>query len=289
MAEKSPWIVETTDASFQADVLERSHERLVVVDFWAPWCGPCRMLGPVLEKLAHENAGQFVLVKANADETPTAAAEFGVQSIPAVFAVREGRVVDQFIGAMPEPQIGAWLEALRPGEDEQLAAEAENLMVADPESAEAKFRKALETNVHNLRARKGLAQLLFDRGEHDEARQLLSELSETGSLDLEGEQLLARIELGGPEGPDSTADLESLRTAADAAPHDGSKQLQLARALASAGEYESAMERALQVVQLGQVESTEQARQFLVQMFQLLGPDDPRTTEYRRRLTMLLY
>ncbi|GAB6164456.1 tetratricopeptide repeat protein [Thermostilla marina] len=286
MSSHASLITETTDASFEADVIQRSFDTLVVVDFWAAWCGPCRMLGPILEKLAREMQGQFVLVKADTEKVPRAAAEFGVSSIPAVFAVREGRVIDQFVGALPEPQIRAWIESLQPSEDEILAQEGEKLMAADPQAAEAKFQEALAKNVHNLRALKGLAMLYRDRGERDKARELLEEPAKAGALDAEAEKILAELRLGDAVGDD---ELQSLRERADADPNDGAAQLALAKACAAGGNYEEAMERALTAFQNDRAASGDAAREFLVQLFQLLGEDDPRTAEYRRRLTMLMY
>ena len=122
---KSPWIIDVTDENFEVEVLERSQTATVVVDFWAEWCGPCRMLGPILEKLAVEFDGNFILAKADTEKASKAAGQFGVQSIPAVYGLRDGQVVDGFMGALPEEQIRQWLQKLMPSMAESLVAEAQ--------------------------------------------------------------------------------------------------------------------------------------------------------------------
>src|SRR4051812_48070376 len=125
-------IIETTESTFEQDVIERSMDVPVVVDFWASWCQPCRLLGPILEKLAREAGGSFVLVKADTERVPNIAAGFGVRSIPAVFGIKDGRVVDSFLGALPESAIRAWIERLLPTPAERKVAEARRLAATDP-------------------------------------------------------------------------------------------------------------------------------------------------------------
>ncbi len=163
--------MDVTDQTFQADVLERSMTVPVVVDLWAPWCGPCKTLGPILEKVVADTGGNVELAKVNVDENPRVAQAFAVQSIPAVFAVSQGQVVDQFIGALPEAQVSAFVQRLAPAE-----SEADLLAAAGDE---ASLRRALELEPDHPGAIEGLARLLVGRGEPAEALALLGRIPET--------------------------------------------------------------------------------------------------------------
>lgn len=163
--------MDVTDQSFQADVLERSATVPVVVDLWAPWCGPCTTLGPMIEKAVADTDGAVELAKVNVDENPRIAEAFQVQSIPAVFALRNGQVVDQFIGALPEAQVTAFVQRLTPA-----PSEADNLVAAGDE---ASLRQALELEPDHQGAIEALARLLIDRGDAAEALALLARLPET--------------------------------------------------------------------------------------------------------------
>jgi putative thioredoxin len=287
MATPSPWIVETSRETFEQDVIERSRTVPVVVDFWAAWCQPCRMLGPILERLAEEHQGQFVLVKADTDELPDIAAGFGVQSIPAVFALRDGHLVDQFVGVLPEPQLRAWLERILPTESETLAAEAARLEQTDPKAAEARYRQALEVQPNDLSARVGLARALLAQDRLDEAQQMIEELASADALDAEGQRLQAEIRLRQEAG--QTGGLEQARAAAGADPDNLELQWNLARALVAAGQHEEAMQVCLRLVEKDRRGFGEQARQLMVDVFHLLGPESPLANEYRRKLAMVLY
>jgi len=163
--------MDVTDQSFQADVLERSATVPVVVDLWAPWCGPCTTLGPMIEKAVADTDGAVELAKVNVDENPRIAEAFQVQSIPAVFALRNGQVVDQFIGALPEAQVTAFVQRLAPA-----PSEADNLVAAGDE---ASLRQALELEPDHQGATEALARMLIDRGDAAEALALLARLPET--------------------------------------------------------------------------------------------------------------
>ena len=196
--------IDVTDATFEAEVLERSVDKPVVVDLWATWCGPCRTLGPVLEKLVAERDGEVVLAKVDVDANPRAAATFQVQSIPAVYALRNRRVVSGFIGAQPEPAVRAWLSEVAPP-----PSEVDMLVAAGDE---ASLRKALELEPANEPAILSMASLLVDKGD-DEAKQeavhLLSRLPETAEV----RRLLALARVGdevGDNNGDVTSKLEAL-------------------------------------------------------------------------------
>src|SRR6516162_2572681 len=163
--------VDVTDQTFQEEVLTRSATVPVVVDLWAPWCGPCKTLGPMLEKAVADTGGAVALAKVNVDENPRVAQTFAVQSIPAVFAISNGQVVDQFIGAVPEAQVTAFVQRLAPA-----PSEADNLVAAGDE---ASLRKALELEPGHAGAIEALARLLIDRGDTAEALTIIARIPET--------------------------------------------------------------------------------------------------------------
>ena len=160
----SAFLIEPTRETFEADVIERSRSVPVVIDFWAPWCGPCLRLGPLLEKLAQEYEGKFVLAKIDTEREPQLAAQFGVRSIPAVFGVRDGKAVDGFLGLQPETMIRAWLDRLLPTPAEQIAAHARELEATDPKTAEARYNSALSFDPDLPAAHIGLARIALEAG-----------------------------------------------------------------------------------------------------------------------------
>ena len=287
MSGTSPWIIETTSESFQQDVIDRSMDVPVVVDFWAAWCQPCRLLGPLLERMADEYQGRFVLVKANTEEMPEIAGGFHVSSIPAVYGLREGKVVDQFVGVLPEPRVRAWLERLLPGPAETLTAEAKMLEVTDPEGAEARYREAIELMPGATSARVGLARMFLAQDRVDEGRQLIEELAAAGVLDAEGEQVQAElvVQLEAKQ----AGSVDQCRAAAEAAPDDPQVELQLAKALAGAEQYEEAMDVCLRLIETDRHGLGEKARELMVYVFHLLGPESEVASDYRRKLTVALY
>jgi putative thioredoxin len=278
----SPWIVPTNRERFEQDVFERSRDTLVVIDFWAEWCAPCRMLTPVLEKLASEYGGKFTLVKANTDELPGVAARFGVQGIPAVMAVRESEVLDFFVGALPEPQIRSWLDrVLLQG----ALAEAKRLQDASPSDAEAKYRDILIDAPKNAEAKVGLARALLAQEKIDECRAVVHELEQRGFLEPEAQRVKAALDLRDKEGDD----VAQRRAAVEADPDDFELQFQLAESLAGSREYEEALETCLALIERDKTGVGERARQLMIDIFRVLPDDSPLTSTYRRRLSMILY
>jgi len=285
--EASPWIIETTDAAFHRDVIERSRSLPVVVDFWATWCGPCRTLGPTLEKLAIEADGKFLLVKAEVEANAGAAGQFRVDSIPAVFALRDGRVVDQFIGAMNEAQLREWLARLQPSATERLRAEAAVVAATDPRAAEEKLHEAMALEPREPAAKIELARLLLAQDRLAESEQLLDDLAERGYLEPEAE--LARAEVAVRRGAAEAGPIEQCRARVAESPDDRQSQWKLAQALAGQREYEEALEVCLKLVQLDRRGLGEPARQLMIQLFQIVGSDHDLTSTYRRRLSSALY
>jgi len=256
-------VIEVTDDDFAERVVEGSRERPVVVDLWAAWCGPCKVLGPILERVAEQRGGAFLLAKLDVDANPYTAGQFGVQSIPTVIAFRDGKAVDGFIGALPEPLVNEFIDRLLPTEADRAArealAEAES---GDLEGAEERLRAALSADPDNRDARLGLARILHDRGEDEEAGELL------GSLlpDAEAGGLLARIRVSGWKKMDEAGTLAS------------------AKRLAAAGRWREALDGML--ASLGDDPS---AREAMLDVFAVLGDEDPLTVEYRRRLASALF
>lgn len=165
--------IDVTDATFQTEVIERSHQVPVVVDLWAPWCGPCRTLGPIIEKVIDGTGGKVVLAKVDTDQNPAIAQAFQVQSIPAVYALKDGQVVDGFMGAYPEHVVQEFVDGLLPTDDEN------RLATLLEEGTEGSFRAALEIEPGNEDAIVGLAELLIARGETEQALQFLARIPET--------------------------------------------------------------------------------------------------------------
>jgi putative thioredoxin len=286
MSNDSPTIIEATPETFERVAIERSREVPVVVDFWAEWCAPCRQLGPVLEKLVGEYEGKFVLVKADTERLPEVATSFGVRSIPAVFALKDGQVVDGFVGAQPESAIRVFLDRLMPTPAETLAAEALTLESTDPEAAGSKYREAIALAPDEPRTRIKLGQFLLRRGRIEEAQALIAELERRGYLELDAERLKAELTLHGQHpGADAIA---TARASSAAHPGDLGLQFVLAEALAAAGEYQEALDLCLDLVERDRKGVGEQARKTMIAIFQVLPADSGLVNEYRRRLSFVL-
>ncbi len=199
------WVVDVGDEDFEREVLERSRELPVVVDFWAPWCGPCRTLGPLLERLAEEHQGAFLLAKVDTDQAPYVAQGFGIRSIPTVMGFRDGEVVASFAGAQPEPALRDFLGQLLPSPADRSAREAEALRAAgDAAGAEALLRGALESEPRSGPALLALARLLMEREELEEAEALLERVVPVGKVAAERDQLAASLHIRRAARPTST-------------------------------------------------------------------------------------
>lgn len=279
---KADWIFYTSDATFEADVLAKSRQTLVVLDFWAEWCGPCRALAPILEKLAADYAGRFLLVKANTDETPEAATRYGISGIPALLAFFDGEVVDALEGALPERTIKSWIDNLLA--TASLRA-AERLSSDDPQAAEQALRAILQSAPSNREASVALAQHLLQHEQIEESQQIIQNLEAQAPLEPAAEKIKATLELRVKGG----LDVESARAAATAAPNDFGLQLALAEALVGKQAYTDAFEICLDLVARDRKRTGEQARALMVQVFRALPDDSPLTSEYRRKLSLALY
>jgi putative thioredoxin len=278
----SPWIVETSEETFERDVIQRSEQIPVVVDFWAAWCQPCRLLTPLLEELAEQYSGRFVLVKAETDHVPRAAAQFNVQSIPAVYAVYEGQVRDFFVGVLSPPQLREWIDRLLLS---ALVGEARRLEETDPAAAESKYRTVMEQSPNSWEAPVGLARLLSAQRRDEESRALIDQLERRGFLEPEAEKVKAELDLRSHKG----ADVDALRASAQAQPDDLELQLKLGQALAADGQYDEALQTCLAIVQKDRAGVGERARQTMVDVFRVLPDDSQLLSTYRRNLSTALY
>jgi putative thioredoxin len=287
MASASPYVTETSVATFEADVINKSLECLVLVDFWAPWCEPCRQLGPLLEKLAHEFAGKVQLVKINVDESPDLAGAFGVQSIPLVVAMQNGQPVDQFMGVVPEDELREWLNGLLPSRSEELLQKAEQLEATDPSAAESAYREALQLVPDDDRAKVALARVILAQQRDDEAAKIIAELEERGFLEPEAERVKSELELRAAA--EEAGDLTEARQAAAANPADLSRQLKLADALAVARKYEEALQICLDLIARDKAGIGSEAKDTMVRIFDMLGPSSELTGTYRRKLSTAWY
>jgi len=283
----SPWIIDGTEQNFDQEVLARSQDLPVIVDFWATWCAPCRELGPVLERLANEDPGQFLLVKIDVDRQPGLAQAFGVQSIPHVFALRNGQLLDQFMGALPEPQIRQWLEKFQPSPVELLIKEARRLENEDSAAAEEKYREALELAPQDDRIRIELARLLLKQHRNADARDIITKLEARGFLEPEAENIKAELDVRAAAA--EAGGVGECRAALAAHPDDPKLKLKLAEALGAAQQFQEALELCLEVVKLTTGELRDEARTTMVNLFHMLGPEADLTKTYRRKLATALY
>jgi putative thioredoxin len=286
MSTNTPSVIDTTPETFEQDVIEASSERPVVVDFWAEWCAPCRTLGPILERLAREYDGKFLLVKANTEELPQIASAFGVRSIPAVFGLSNGRVKDSFVGVLSESAIRAFLDRLMPTPAEGAIKEAKALEATDSQAAEAKYRSALELSPNEPEIKIGLARTMLAQGRMDEGRALIADLERRGFLEPEAEKVKAELSLRSQGG--ATGGVEAARAAAEANPDDLNLKLALAEALAAAGRYQEALDLGLELVERDRKGVGEQARKMMLAIFRLLGDADI-VSDYQRKLAAVLF
>jgi putative thioredoxin len=280
------WTVDVGDADFEREVLDRSVSIPVVVDFWAPWCAPCRALGPLLERLTVEHEGAFVLARVNIDEATEVAQALGIRSIPAVKGFRDGTVVAEFIGARPESVVRTFLSSVLPTEADRLAREARDRAAAgDTPTAERLFRDALARDGRHARSLVGLARLLGDRSEMAEALTLLDLVLPSAPIAEEAERLAAQLRTRAH----GSGDEKALRRRLAADPADSAARVDLGRVLAAQERYEEALGELLAVVQHDPHFADDAARKLMVDIFAVLGPADRLTERFRGELAKALY
>jgi len=282
----STWVFDVAEADFERAVLERSRQVPVVVDFWAPWCGPCRALGPVLEKLVNERGGSVLLAKLNVDEAPNLAAAFRIEAIPAVKGFRDGRPVLEFEGVLPEAQLRQFLDRLQPSAAEQREKQAEKLETTNPAEAEKLYRLVLEEDRANAAAQLGLVRLLIARGQDEEAAGLLDKVADQ---DVQTEVERLRSNLGLRALAREFGDEAGLRKKLAAKPGDAGLQYQLGCVLAAAGRYKDGLDQLLAAAQTDKQLAQGKVKEAMVKVFHLIGVRSDLADEYRDKLTKLLY
>jgi putative thioredoxin len=288
-------VTDTTTATFGKDVLEESRRQPVLVDFWAPWCGPCRQLTPIIEKAVKEAGGRVKLVKMNIDDHPAIAGQLGIQSIPAVVAFVDGRPADGFMGALPESQVKAFIDKIGgpAGADQaaEIAAvleEAAGLVVAgDIDGAAQLFAAVLQADPDNVRALAGMAECMIAANQHGRARELLSQLPDELLKAPEIQAQLKRLDqieearkLGDPVALEHTLSLN---------PDDHQARMKLAKIRNVEGRREEAAEHLLLIMKRDRTFEDDGARKELLQFFEVWGPKDPATVMARRKLSSILF
>lgn len=285
-------IKDGTAATFMKDVVEASRQVLVLVDFWAPWCGPCKQLTPALEKLVTAAKGAVRLVKINVDAEPAIAQQLRIQSIPTVYAFKNGQPVDGFQGALPESQLKQFIQNLvgpqGPAEIEAVLEAAEQAFEAgDMAAAEALFGQAAQLEPENPKALAGLAHVLIGARRYEEAQQLLAQVPK--AHDNHTDVVGARAALALAQETKDVGDVDALIAAIGRDPADCQARFDLALALTAAGDHQGAADHLLEIVRRNRAWNDDAARQQLVKMFDAFGPTSPFTLTNRRRLSSLLF
>ena len=292
-------VIDTTTQGFTADVLEASLDQLVIVDFWAAWCGPCKQLGPVIERVVASYGGAVRLVKMDVDAHPSIPGQLGVQSLPTVLAFAQGRPVDGFMGALPESQIRQFIDqclkvsgmpAEAPGAmpvDDMLAEAARRLDARDAGGASELYVAILSEQPDNERAVAGLARVRLAGGDAEGARGMIEQLPEGKRSHPDVAAVLARLDLMAASA--DVGDVEELRQRIEANPDDHQARFDLALAADAGGHREQAADHLLEIMRRDREWNEDGARQQLVKLFESWGVMDPATVAARRKLTSLMF
>lgn len=280
------WTIDVNEENFELAVLEQSKEVPVLVDFWAEWCGPCKVLGPVLEKLADEYGGEFVLAKVNVDENQNLAGAFGIQGIPAVKLFKDGDLLSEFTGALPEPMLREFLSKFLPSAADKRAQEAAAFEDQGKDAeAKALYQAILESDPSHAKSLLGLARLAMNAGDNEAALELLDKISVVADERKEADRLIARLKLHSG----AAQDLQALRVKVDAEPKNLEARFELAQELAGVEKYQEALAELLIIVKTDRNFQDDGARKAMVQIFEVLGSEDPLTDQYRSELAKVLF
>jgi putative thioredoxin len=287
MASNSQWIFDVNEPEFETKVIQKSHEVPIIVDFWAPWCGPCRALAPILEKLVEEQAGKVLLAKVNTDDNQELAMQFGVSGIPHVVGIRKGRAVVQFTGLLHESQLPEFLARLQPSEAEKDAEAAAQLEKTNPADAEVKYRAALKINPNQEDAIVGLARVLIDQRKDEDAAEVLEQIGSHGEFGAEADKLRAKLWLR--EQAKDLPSEESLREKVSAEPANGQAFCDLGCVLAANGKSTEALEMLFQAGRHDRKLVSTRVKETMVKIFFVIGVRSELADAYRDKLTALLY
>ncbi len=286
-------IKDTTTQSFAQDVIAESRKQPVLVDFWAPWCGPCKQLTPIIEKVVNASGGRVKLVKMNIDDHPSVAGQLGIQSIPAVICFKNGQPVDGFMGAQPEAKIKEFIDKVA-GPDQSaldmaaaMTAATEALSTGDIQSAAQIFSALVSQDPDNEKALAGLAECLIAMGDLDQAREVLAQIPEEKRKGAEVLAAFAKIELH--EQAAKIGDPRALEVRLADNPKDHQARFDLAMILNVQGFRDEAADHLLAIMKADRTWNDDGARKQLVQLFEAWGPMDPSTLTARRKLSGILF
>jgi putative thioredoxin len=286
-------VKDVTSANFMAEVVDGSFDTPVIVDFWAPWCGPCKQLGPILEKTVRAANGAVRMVKLNIDENPEIAQQMRIQSIPAVYAFKDGRPVDGFVGALPESQVRQFVQRLGGGKgpspvEEALAMAKQAAQSGDHASAGALYSQILQREPSNVDAIAGLARAMIARGELSKAKQALDRVPKESAGHAEIKAARAALDLA-EQARRAMASAGKLRARLAKNPDDHEARFELATALFGSGEREAAVDELLTLFKRDREWNEQAARKQLLKFFEVMGPTDPQTLRGRRRLSSVMF
>jgi putative thioredoxin len=287
MSDDAAWVFNVTEQDFEAKVLARSRETPVVVDFWAPWCAPCRALAPVLEKLVDQRGGGVLLAKVNTEDEQRLAMSFRIDVLPTVIAFRDGKPVNEFVGMLPESELNAFLDGLAPSEADKQAAAAGKLEQANPAEAERLYRAALAADPDKDSVILGLARVLIARGQDAETADLLERVGVHGEPGAEAAKLGALVWLR--QKAAQVSDEAELRRKVEAEPKNAAARHDLGLRLAAAGQYQAALDLLLAAGALDRKLAADQVREAMVKIFHIVGVRSELADSYRDKLSALLY
>jgi putative thioredoxin len=288
-------IKNSSTATFMADVIDASHDAAVVVDFWAPWCGPCKQLGPALEKAVRDAKGAVRLVKINIDENPDLAQQMRIQSIPAVYAFKDGRPIDGFVGALPDSQVKAFVTKLAaaagPGASpvaEAVALAKEAFAAGDHPRAANIFAQVIQHDPGNVDALASLARIAIAKKDLKQAREILAKIPADQTSHADVTAARTGLELA-EAGAKAAGAIGELKARIELDPKDHLARLDLASALFASGEREAAIDQLLEIVRRDREWNEQAARRQLVKFFEAIGLSDPLTVQSRKRLSSILF